>query len=104
MSIQISLCPQPHSAMNFWHMTCDNVRGLVVGTMFVSARNAFSSAVVIGNGNWLSSRFRAFTKSMLARMPFVYAVIAADGLLAHNAASAWMNCNSAYVITGIFDR
>src|SRR6266516_84334 len=95
MSIHSSLCPHPHSAMNFWDMTCANVRGLVVGTMFVSARNAFTSAVVIGNGNWLSSRFRAFTKSMLARIPFVYAVSAADGLLARSAASALMNCSSA---------
>src|SRR5438445_10169484 len=103
MSIHTSLCPQPHNAMNFWHMMCDSVRLPTGGTMAGLARKLSRSAVVIGRGGWLSSRFRAFTKSMCAVMPFLYAVQAAAALPAHSAASALMNCSSAYVITGIFD-
>src|SRR2546426_4293127 len=69
MSIQISLCPQPHNAMNFWDMTWDKVRFPGAGTMFVSARKAVFSAPVIWVGVWPASRLRAFTKSKWAEMP-----------------------------------
>src|SRR5438477_10314121 len=74
MSIQISLCPQPHSAMNFWDMTWDRVKFPGGGTMFVSARKAVFSAPVIWVGVWPASRLRAFTKSMWVEMSFMYAV------------------------------
>jgi len=57
-------------------MTCDNVRGPVVGTMFVSARKLSRAAAEICVGLWLSSRFRAFTNAKWAMMPFLYAVMA----------------------------
>src|SRR5881394_2341842 len=100
MSIQISLCPQPHNAMNFCDMMCDSVSA--TGTMFGDARNESRVAVPIGGGP-PASLLRSFTNWKCERIALVYAVSAMAWSLCLNAASALMNCSSAYVTTGIFD-
>src|ERR1051325_11701427 len=100
MSIHISLWPQPNWAITFCDMMCDRV--ITGGTMFGDARNAAFSAAVICVGDWLLSALRAFTKSMLAEMPLMYAVRASAALPDLSAASALMNWSCAYVIIGIF--
>src|SRR5688572_32210137 len=101
MSIQISLCPHPHWAMYFWDMmrvmlSPAGVAGMIAG----EARNAVFSAPEIWVGVWASSRFLALTQSMCDETPAVYAASAVVGSPDRYAASALMNCNCEYVITG----
>src|SRR5205814_656763 len=55
-------------------------------------------------GDWLSSRFRAFTKSKCAVMPFLYAVQDAAALPARSAAPSFVSCTPASAPVGVFLR